>query len=221
MKLKKIASLALAGALAVSMLAGCGINETGKGDGEVVVGTASTSIVDAANDSQSATNKVKVEFTSNADLEAALKAALTKEGDGADSASVWTDIGKYTAETYGNNSNKADVSKVGMWDENVVPNDTTDIDGESKTYLMVFNIKANQALTETAAVKIAAENIDTQIAKLVTGSKETANSSSPKYYNYDYDASVVMVPAQQANGVTWYYVAVEFTQTATEATLEP
>ena len=78
MKLKKIASLALAGVMAVSMLAGC---EGGKGNdnnnpdnGQPVITT--TPVVDAVNKGQKSTNAVKIKFTKNDSLDAALAKAL-------------------------------------------------------------------------------------------------------------------------------------------------
>ena len=70
MKLKKIASLAMAGVMAVSMLAGCSGTNVDD-DNDVVVTPSASSIVTAVNNGQSAANAVKVEFTSDSELDAA------------------------------------------------------------------------------------------------------------------------------------------------------
>ena len=88
MKLKKIASVALAGVMAVSVLAGCGAN-AGANSGNTNTETeTSTSIVEAVNKGQSAANKVKVTFTSDAKLDNALKTAVEKLGATASYAQV-------------------------------------------------------------------------------------------------------------------------------------
>lgn len=79
MKLKKIASLALAGALAVSMLAGCGTKTNNNGEPEQPSASA-TSIVDAVNDGQSALNKAKITFTADANLDNTLSRIAGKLG---------------------------------------------------------------------------------------------------------------------------------------------
>lgn len=79
MKLKKIASVALAGVMAVSVLAGCGA-DNGANSGNTNTETTSTSIVDAVNNGQTATNLVKIDFTDDATLDNALKTAVEKLG---------------------------------------------------------------------------------------------------------------------------------------------
>ena len=72
MKLKKIASLALAGIMAVSMLAGCsnGENNNGgnSGDDNTVITPSTTPVVDAVNKGQDVTNDVKITFTADSKL---------------------------------------------------------------------------------------------------------------------------------------------------------
>ena len=85
MKLKKIASLALAGIMAVSMLAGC---KDGSGDDTPVVPETPTvsGIADAANGERTdyMKNSMKLSFTESAALSDALKAAVSSEYKTAD-----------------------------------------------------------------------------------------------------------------------------------------
>ena len=88
MKLKKIASLMLAGVMAVSMLTACGSNgNTGNGNNgneNPDPTPATTSVVDAVNKGQSAANAVKIDFTVNSELDNALAKAVSVYGNDAD-----------------------------------------------------------------------------------------------------------------------------------------
>ena len=83
MKLKKIASLALAGLMAVSTLAACGGSTTGDNGangGNGPVQPATSSIITALNNGQSKGNTVKVDFKVDSDLDAALAVAVKDLG---------------------------------------------------------------------------------------------------------------------------------------------
>ena len=86
MKLKKIASLALAGVMAVSMLAGCSNGSNGgnannnNDDNNSTVVPATSAVVDAVNKGQSASNAVKVDFTVNSKLDSVLTKAVNVYG---------------------------------------------------------------------------------------------------------------------------------------------
>src|SRR5699024_293669 len=88
MKLKKIASLMLAGVMSVSMLTACGSNgNTGNGNNgneNPDPTPATTSVVDAVNKGQSAANAVKIDFTVNSELDNALAKAVSVYGNDAD-----------------------------------------------------------------------------------------------------------------------------------------
>ena len=204
MKLKKIASLALAGIMAVSMLAGC---NNGSGDkGEVVVNPSDTSIAGVVNNEQSATNKVKVTFTYDSNLENYLKQAIAIKGTG---SSVTNDVEelvkKLTAETY----------VTSFWDENTKPSASVDVDGKSQTYLDLIVVDSTQATTEKAAMKVVANQIDEMIADNLVERTANVNPDS-KYYVYGYEGSIAMVSVTNANNTVTYYVVGTVTQTATE-----
>src|SRR5699024_2022242 len=80
MKLKKIASLALAGIMAVSMLAGCSNanNNNGDDNDDTVVVPVDDSLATAVNSELSAKVKNTLPITADANLEAALKAVADK-----------------------------------------------------------------------------------------------------------------------------------------------
>ena len=78
MKLKKIASLALAGIMAVSMLAGCNGGNGGNGDDVVVTPPTDTSFAASVNAELSDKQKAILTFESDAALDTALKAVADK-----------------------------------------------------------------------------------------------------------------------------------------------
>ena len=94
MKLKKIASLMLAGVMAVSMLTACGSKGTtdpeNPTDDPVVV--PETGIVAAVNDGQNADNDVKIDFTSSSTLDALLASAVEAYGEDPTSNELYTRI---------------------------------------------------------------------------------------------------------------------------------
>ena len=100
MKLKKIASLMLAGVMAVSMLTACGSND-GAGNGNngnenPDPTPATTSVVDAVNKGQSAANAVKIDFTVNSKLDNTLAKAVSVYGNDATNDEVADAIARMT-----------------------------------------------------------------------------------------------------------------------------
>ena len=86
MKLKKFAALALAGVMAVSMLAGCSGKSTntnpsnpGADDGETEV-VPSSAVVNILNSTQPVANDVQVKFTDDAKFEADMNEAIERHG---------------------------------------------------------------------------------------------------------------------------------------------
>ena len=209
MKLKKIASLALAGVMAVSMLAGCSTG-TGNGDNSgVTVGAGATSVVGAVNDGQSSGNDVKITFTSDAKLENALKVAVEMYGDTtAMQQNLWETVCKLTGIDPVENFTD-------LWGKNPAGHDfataVADDDNKSRTYLAVAALPAT---SEEAALKMVADAMDEMVGELVnTTYVEGTTGSEATYFNYDYKGSVVMISAETSNGVTFWYVAGTITQT--------
>ena len=214
MKLKKIASLALAGVMAVSMLTACGgktVNDGENNNGSVVVPTSS--IVTAVNNGQDATNKVKIEFTSDASLDA----ALTKAVDA---------IGEYPA-TFGLNWQMKRLTgmECGFGDmlgnKDSVHETLITMDGNKMERFEAFPLMSKFA-DKAAAEKAAAKFIDEEIVSKLDDTTLTGKTLyNTKYADLAYTGSVSMVSATANDGTVNYYVAVVITRTVNVKTLKP
>lgn len=197
MKLKKIASLALAGVMAVSMLAGCngGTSNNGTPDddgGDVVVTTSP--VVKAVNDGQTSGNLVKINFTSDAKLDSALRKAIEVYGTDTLPNQIVTAIKNNTGiksnpakvEDFWYTDSEADVTiGEGRIDEygfltNQIQYNTFstkggkkgDLNGKVYTYM---NVVGFPALSEEAALNYVAQTADDMIAELAAVSNDGNN----------------------------------------------
>ena len=239
MKLKKIASLALAGVMAVSMLAGCGTNNGGSSDnGNTVVEPATTTILDALNNGQDAKNEVKVTFTSDSNLDAALAAAAAEVA--ADTNTIAT---PNNATLVTNLTNRLSAHKaITLWNQtstsyaNNFYNDSTIIafnnnrgvytsrsENADVVLTKAYIVKSGNAWTEEAAVLQAVDQMDEDIAKLkaddVVDNKvhnALLSTTNNKYHTYDYTGNVSMVSKENVDGTVYYYVVMTITQSITE-----
>ena len=215
MKLKKIASLALAGVMAVSMLTACDTASNGNTDGndDVIVTPVPTSIVTAVNDGQSATNDVKINFTSDATLDAALANAVKSRGDIGTQTEIEKVISGLTGVKVGIDEVKGEtgwtyhdgIFGIGTWTLD------TSVDGKSITELAVMRLDG---------VLSAAKRIDNVVAEL-TATTYGRVSADDKYTDYAYTGTVSMVSAETVAGTTNYFVAYTITQTTSVKTLAP
>ena len=214
MKLKKIASLALAGVMAVGMLAGCSNGSNGNANsdnGNTVVTPSVSSIVTALNNGQDEDNKAKVDFTSSSVLDAALQKVVKNAGDNTDADTIrWLIYGLtgqgYTGTTVGNITS-------------YTPNDfDTDakVNGEKVTMIEVKSYSSSKYWSETAVLEQAAREVDGVIADFKADTKTNAMSEGDKYFAYTYTGNASMVAATQESGATTYYVAYTITRTAAE-----
>ena len=215
MKLKKIASLMLAGVMAVSMLAGCNSapvdDNTDDNNGNVVT---PTSIVTAVNNGQSATNAVKIDFTSDATLDAALSKAVKAIGEYADTTGLNVQMARLT----GNDG-------WGSWkflgDEwGLTPADTSEDDGrvvEGMLAMPLMSVMADKAAAEKTVAKI----VNEMVAKLDDTTLTTSTAYNEKYCDFSYTGTVSMVSSTANDGTVNYYFAVVITQTTTVKTLKP
>ena len=206
MKLKKVVSLALAGVLAVSMLAGCAGKDNGAANNGTEA-TESTSVVEAVNNGQSANNKVKVTFKSDAKLDEALT-TLVELG----SKDAVADIQKMTSYKEVLSANK------GLLGEKTAQ----DVEKYLKTGMKYTDIEVVplNALTEEAALNMAADTIDNYVGKLVdTTYKKDVTLNKDKYADYSYDGVVSLVSTENY-GFTSYFLAFVVNQTVTVNTLE-
>ena len=225
MKLKKIASLMLAGVMAVSMLAGCksgtGSDTTPGNDDTVVV--PETGIAAAFNNGQSKNNDAEVKFTEDSNLDEIVAKVVKELGDSADDEAVLNRVMGYlgvenTQEFYvEGNSGLKDASKNGIVNH--------DADGNDKiapvTRVYAYTVTSSSAWNEENAVKLAVNEADGRIADLdadsVIDPKKEGDSLNvgEKYYTFGYTGNVSMVSEKNADGTTDYYFVAIVTQTVT------
>ena len=225
MKLKKIASLMLAGVMAVSMLAGCsgnGSNSGNNGNGNnTVVEPGTPSIVTAFNDGQDEDNKVKVTFSSNASLDAALKKAVENSGDY--TQVVTTTIEDLLGEDWGSLFTYRSNSLIGpdnFFDED----DNANADLKDKKAVTAFGVRigySNSFWSEENFVDYAVRELNEYINEFLDATtKNDGLAQGEKYYDFSYTGDVSMVSSQQEGGNTVYYIAYTITQTAAEQTVK-
>ena len=211
MKLKKIASLALAGVMAVSMLAGCsgnGSNGDNNNSGNTVVEPGTSSIVTAFNNGQDEDNKAEVDFTSSSMLDAALQKAVENAGDDTAANTIQLLIYGLTGQGYTE-------TNAGYY----VPNDFNDdaeVNGEKVTMIEVKSYSSSKYWSETAVLEQAARDVDDVIADFKADTKTNAMKEGDTYFAYTYTGNASMVAATQESGTTTYYVAYTITRTAAE-----
>ena len=245
MKLKKIASLMLAGVMAVSMLTACGSNgNTGNGNNgneNPDPTPATTSVVDAVNKGQSATNAVKIDFTVNSELDNALAKAVSVYGNDADEnftidnnrpvfiSEVAGAITRMTGlKSVSAKDGASGYISVGWVDKNGFLTETVDRDravqnnkdAKGKVYTLFVVRQFPAVWTEEAALNRVAEVADEMIAGLDAHSNVDTLKAGEKYYTYGYDGNISMVSVKNLNGTTDYYVAYVVNQTVTESTLK-
>ena len=214
MKLKKIASLLLAGVMAVSMLAGCQTGSNGNGEEPEVPAVPSTS--DAASslhDSMIGTARRKSSPVANADLDAALKKAVDtyfQNGD-FDTVDDPATVVEVKSKIY-------DALVDAMGAKKSIQDDLTN---EVKKVTTAVKLYAVEASTSDAyALEMVADEIEDSIAGLKLKSDKDATD---KEYDYAYtiSASIVTKPVSSsivtgvATGIK--YIAVAVTQTPTKA----
>ena len=218
MKLKKIAALALAGVMAVSMLAGCaGGNGNGNGaQNPDNMNTTATSVVKALNDGQKATNKVKINFTSDTELDAVLKRIADAYGADVDE----NDIGRALDNLAGLHTDFKGVgSFLTRWS---TYDNRKDLKGETLTEVMVWDYE--DAVSEEQVLNQAATQANDAVAALNTVSNDFDDNGKPevngddKYLAYTYEGKAGMISAKQIDGTTHYYVVCVIEQHVAEKT---
>ena len=233
MKLKKIASLMLAGVMAVSMLAGCSGNSTTdpeNPDDPIVV--PETGIVAAVNDGQDADNDVKITFTSDSNLDALLNSAVKAFGEAPTSKELYDRIRDLTGieggielisgsdHTYNGMTYGWLVAGAG---HNNVYNEAKDgADGDVVTILETMVVNSSDKLSEEMAMKKLADDIDAKIYNLkATSYKKGTTTGGQKYCDYSYTGNVSMVKVVEADSTVNYCFAYTITQTTSVKTLAP
>ena len=216
MKLKKIASLALAGIMAVSMLAGCkdGTSQEDPSSSSQVPTTAN--IVTYANDALTGAQKNVYTFHDNSALNQALQAVATDKNK-CTATKIENAYTKYTWDAQDTDL-RADVK--GKLDGSLTFEDTyakfgnTNIpanNGKTLNYIEVSILSgelSEKAVAETAAKYFAKWMGDLQSS----GKKGTDNYA----LSYSADISAIKVESPQNSAKTAWVVAVMITKTATQ-----
>ena len=232
MKLKKIASLMLAGVMAVSMLTACGEGKTDPENPDNPVVVPETGIVAAVNNGQNADNDVKITFTSDSTLDAALASAVKAFGEEQKSSDLYTRIMALTG-IEGNmdlisggmhqyNGMLHGDHVAGEWLANHFNEAEDKANGDVVTALETVVINSTNKLTEEMAMKQVASEIDSKIDKLnATSYKKGTTLGGQKYCDYSYTGNVSMVKVVKADSTVNYCFAYTITQTTSVKTLAP
>ena len=205
MKLKKIASLMLAGVMAVSMLAGCSGKGTnganGNNDPIVTSGVDATGVI--AKLDKDTTDKV--EFTASSSLQSDLTVYANALGDGALDKDIVT-----------NDKNMS--SLVWIADLDIVKDFTSDEDAQTRFFIGVLPT----SVSDTYAVRLIAEAVDENVAglKLADNNITTNVNDGDEYVKYDYTGDIAVVKVEDTLGQSGYVYAYTITRTPSDAKVE-
>ena len=215
MKLKKIASLMLAGIMAVSMLAGCKSGTTTDDDNTDVKPVASDAVA-IMNDAQSA-----VKFDSNTDFDAALAAAAKKATHSKVKDATYEIKAVENDPVYKELAKKLDVDAgLVSKDDDIFFNalkESATAGGKSATLTGLWKVEAN-GLTEKAALEQIASTMKGKAANDADKYPETVTltGASAGTYEATYTGNVSIVTVNTSDSgetETAYYIAVSVTQT--------
>ena len=227
MKLKKIASLMLAGVMAVSMLTACGGNttdDTQKPEEPNVTPSTSASAQTLVNNmSKEAQNKVTA--VSNGDLDAALKSAVEDYFSNADVVKYGQVFEIYP---YGYGVNPSDarrtdigealVKNLNAYDDEIGNLNKIGFKADARTAVEVYGV--NGSVTDKDVLEQLGHKITQSVENLDTEDTTTYDGAAhvQQYIDYDYEVSVSIVTA---DGRVWgiedtvKFVAVAVTRTGT------
>ena len=219
MKLKKIASLMLAGVMAVSMLAGCS-NGTKPDDDkkDPTVNTGMAGNVIAALDEDTTKN---VEFTADSNLETVLKKAVQNAG---------FDNLKKQVDAEALNAIDSDISKDGVLANVGTGGSSEETDKKESKATYVVTLKS-KGMNDSTVVKQLASQVDNMMFGKVNLNTTTVGwADLPEYshtytdtekgdywYDFAYTAGIAVVDVSDADtGETTYVMAVTVTRTPTQ-----
>ena len=218
MKLKKFAALALAGMMAVSMLAACS-DKTTNGEEEDNQIVATSDAVTYANDALSASMKEHATFKANPTLDGWVKDIATNT-DNLSAAHIKTAYTTYTSvnldKTNVGQSNLRTKLEEKLMDSNVIYVDQSkdcfdavpaDKDAQSTSWVYVLS----GVLDEKSAVQMAVDRVVSNV--------EFPSSISDNKYTCEYspEISALRVTNESLTGESAWVVAIVVTQTVTEA----
>ena len=230
MKLKKIASMMLAGVMAVSMLTACGGNttdDTQKPEEPNVTPSTSASAQTLVNNmSKEAQNKVTA--VSNGDLDAALKSAVEDYFSNADVVKYGQVFEIYP---YGYGVNPSDarrtdigealVKNLNAYDDEIGNLNNIGFKADARTAVEVYGV--NGSVTDKDVLEQLGHKITQSVENLKTEDTTKYDNAThvQQYIDYDYEVSVSIVTA---DGRVWgiedtvKFVAVAVTRTGTVET---
>ena len=214
MKLKKFAALALAGMMAVSMLAACS-DKTTTGEEEDNQIVATSDAVTYANDALSASMKEHATFKANPTLDGWVKdiATDTSVFNATDIAHTYKNL--FDAKGHDNNrvhqQNMRDELTKKLMDSNILVTSNFEIvpaDKASQCRSWLYTVSGS--LDEKAAVQMA--------VKTVSGDEFPLTIEDNKYTcEYSPEISALRVTNESLTGESAWVVAIVVTQTVTEA----
>ena len=211
MKLKKIASLMLAGVMAISMLAGCSNGSNGNNDKEEInTDVLSAASVIAELDKNTAD---KVTFSANASLESALNKALSVTGSSVLNSANMADFAALVAEV-------GDIDVVNSF---TFPEAEKDDDLDAETRIWAAVIPAAD-LSEKVAVDYFAAAVDQKLTDLENYNQYKSSSkdkvqNDETYTKYSYTGNVAVMKVEDIQtGYVGYVGVMTVTCTPAEAT---
>ena len=227
MKLKKIASLMLAGVMAVSMLTACGGNTTDDTqkpeEPDVTPSTSASAQTLVSNMSKEAQNKVTA--VANSDLTAALQSAVTDYFSNADVVKYGQVFEIYP---YGYGVNPSDarrtdigealVKNLNAYDDEIGNLNNIGFKADARTAVEVYGV--NGSVTDKDVLEQLGHKITQSVENLKTEDTTKYDNAThvQQYIDYDYEVSVSIVTA---DGRVWgiedtvKFVAVAVTRTGT------
>lgn len=227
MKLKKFAALALAGVMAVSMLAGCSGKSTntnpsnpGTDDDETEV-VPSSAVVNILNSTQPVANDVQVKFTDDAKFEADMNEAIERFGLAIEDTSSVSDkiLAAYknlTGKTFDKEACWS--GSAGQWTNEFYDGDP-DLEkvkkDNDKTFIMVYHLGTKYVSVE-AAVRDFADMLNTNVFEKLVATTLDEQKPGEEYVNYSYTGTACVISAiDKDSNAPVYYFACEITQNAT------
>ena len=218
MKLKKFAALALAGMMAVSMLAACS-DKTTTGEEEDNQIVATSDAVTYANDALSASMKEHATFKANPTLDGWVKDIATNT-DNLSAAQIKTAYTKYTSVTFTDNDAQDTLRnklKEKLMDSNVIWGSFNTVftsapenkDSQCSSLVYVLSGVLDEKSAVQMAVNAATVNAATQLPLEIENNKYTCE--------YSPEISALRVTNESLTGESAWVVAIVVTQTVTEA----
>ena len=214
MKLKKIASLMLAGVMAVSMLAGCkGSANSGEEENPVV---PTTGVVAYANDAVSADDKEDYKFsgfTASTNLDSILKDLASSTGDFSKDKINGIFVAPSTVNDYVDVQNKLNDKLDGLLDNDGFK--TVPADNVSEKYGYIYT--ASGKLTQEEAVSKMVDKFASDVLSKVAKTAVTNTTTKTKYDPaYSAEVSVVRVSSSSASDESAWVLAIVLTQNVTK-----